>query len=74
MTQIGIARDGGHIAEVDITETSFGRFFAAEVPGVGTYRITATMEDGTTYGSADIDVREDATTGGGIDEGRTADR
>ena len=69
VTHVTIDQEGEQIARVDVTETSFGRFFAAEVPGVGTYRVVAVMEDGANYGSADVEVREDATTGVQFDQG-----
>lgn len=69
VTQVRIERDGEHIADIKVTDTSFGRFFAAEVPGEGTYRVIVTMEDGATYGSVDLEVREDATMGVSLEQG-----
>lgn len=73
VTHVTIDQEGEHIARVAVTETSFGRFFAAEVPGVGTYRVTAVMEDEANYGSADAEVREDATTGVQFDQGNASE-
>lgn len=69
VTHVTIDQEGERIARVNVTETSFGHFFAAEVPGLGTYGVTAVMEDEANYGSADVEVREDGTTGVQFDQG-----